>query len=79
MVKKSTKTANKVTDKLPNEVPTIWKFKKQIKIVLGFLLVLFAIGLLLSFVSFLLTEEAIKVPLLLFLKEKYYPITGSGN
>ncbi len=31
MVKKSTKTANKVTDKLPNEVPTIWKFKKQIK------------------------------------------------
>jgi S-DNA-T family DNA segregation ATPase FtsK/SpoIIIE len=52
MIKKSTKTAKKVTDKLPDEVPPSWKFKKQTKIVLGFLLVLFAIGLLLSFVSF---------------------------
>ena len=52
MVKKSTKTAKKVTDKLPDEVPQSWKFKKQTKIVLGFLLVLSAIGLLLSFVSF---------------------------
>ena len=52
MVKKSTKTAKKITDKLPDEVPQSWKFKKQTKIVLGFLLVLSAIGLLLSFVSF---------------------------
>jgi S-DNA-T family DNA segregation ATPase FtsK/SpoIIIE len=52
MIKKSTKTAKKVTGKLPDEVPPSWKFKKQTKIVLGFLLVLFAIGLLLSFVSF---------------------------
>jgi S-DNA-T family DNA segregation ATPase FtsK/SpoIIIE len=51
MVKKNTKTSKKVSENLPDEVPS-FKFKKQTKIVLGFLLILFSIGLLLSFVSF---------------------------
>jgi S-DNA-T family DNA segregation ATPase FtsK/SpoIIIE len=51
MAKKITKTTKKATDTLPNEVSS-WKFKKQTKSVLGFLLVLSSIGLLLSFISF---------------------------
>jgi S-DNA-T family DNA segregation ATPase FtsK/SpoIIIE len=51
MVKKNTKKSKKVSENLPDEVPS-FKFKKQTKIVLGFLLILFSIGLLLSFVSF---------------------------